>query len=68
MSYLANVSLDIFCLRVSHGVVEPCQAYPEPIEAVIRAVHCENRRPGVGLGHPSVSLQDDDLGPDLVVY
>ena len=68
LAYLAYVSLDILCLGVPHGVVKPCQAYPEPIEAVIRTVDCQDRRPGVGLGHSSVSLQDDDLGPDLVVY
>ena len=67
LSYLAYVSLDILCLGVSHGVVKSRQAYPEPIEAIVRTIDCEDWRPGVGLRHPPVSLQDDDLGPDLVI-
>ena len=59
--------LDLLRLGVAHGVLEARQPYPEPVEAVVRPVDCEDRGARVGLGHPPVPLQDDDLGPDLVV-
>ena len=40
---------------------------PEPVEAVIGPVDGEDGGAGVGLGHAPVPLEDDDLGPDLVV-
>ena len=65
--YLSNKSLGFICLWVPHGVVEPGQTDPEPVEPVVRAVDGQDRRPGVRLGHPAVPFQDDDLGPYLVV-
>ena len=67
MTHLADVPLDVLRLVVPHGVVKPGQPDPEPVKAVIRAVHSEDGGAGVGLGHPSVPLQHDDLGPDLIV-
>lgn len=40
---------------------------PEAIEAVVGAVDGEDRRPGVGLRHPAISLQHDHLCPNFVV-
>ena len=40
---------------------------PEAVESSVSAVDREDRSSDVSLGHPSVPLQDDDLGPDLVV-
>ena len=40
---------------------------PESVETVGAAVDCEDGRAGVGLGHPAVPLEDDDLGPDLII-
>jgi hypothetical protein len=61
------VSLDLFRLWVPHRVLKPRQPDPEPVEAVVGPVDCEDGSARVGLGHPTVPLQDDDLGPDLVV-
>ena len=47
LSYLAYVSLDILCLGVSHGVVKPCQAYPETVETVVGTVDREDRCSGI---------------------
>ena len=66
-SHLSDMSLDVLCLVVPHGVVKPCQPDPEPIKAVIWAVHREHRGPGVSLGHPPVPLEHDYLGPDLII-
>ena len=33
--HLSDVSLDVLCLVVPHGVVKPGQPNPEPIKAVI---------------------------------
>ena len=67
VTHLSYVPLDLLRLGVAHGVLEPRQSYPEPVEAVVRPVDCEDGGPGVGLGHAPVPLEDDDLGPDLVV-
>ena len=40
---------------------------PETVESCVTAVDREDRSSDVGLGDPSVPLQDDDLGPDLIV-
>ena len=66
-SHLSDVSLDVLGLVVPHGVVKPGQPDPEPVKAVIRAVHREDGGAGVGLGHPPVPLEHNDLGPDLIV-
>ena len=34
---------------------------PEPIEAIFRPIHSENRRPGVSLRYPPVSLKNNHL-------
>ena len=52
---------------VPHGVLEPRQSNPEPVEALVRPIDCEDGGAGVGLGHPPVPLEYDDLGPDLIV-
>ena len=76
------MSLDLLCLGVPHGIVKARQpdpgsrsdrlsivsVKPESVEAIVGAVDCEDRGPGVGLGHSPVPLQHDDLGPDLVIY
>ena len=67
MTHLSDVPLDVLRLVVPHGVVKPGQPDPEPVKAVIRAVHSEDGRAGICLGHPSVPLQHDNLGPDLIV-
>lgn len=58
---------DLLGPGVSHGVLEAAQADPVAVEAVVRAVDGEDGGAGVGLGHASVPLEDDDFGPDLVV-
>ena len=66
-THLSYVPFDLLRLGIAHGVLEARQSYPEPVEAVVRPVDCEDRGAGVGLRHPPVPLEDDDLGPDLVV-
>jgi len=51
--------------RDNEGAREP--EVPEAVEAVVRAVDGDDRGARVGLGHAPVALQDDQLGPDLVV-
>jgi len=40
---------------------------PHSIEPVLGSIDGYHRGAGVGLGHTSVLLEDDYLGPDLVV-
>ena len=67
ISYLSNVSLDFFCFGVPHGIFESRQSDSKTVEAVIGPVNGEDGGSGVGLGHPAVPLQDNDLGPDFIV-
>ena len=41
---------------------------PEPIKAILWPIHSKNRSPGVGFCNPPISLQNNHLGPDLVIY
>ena len=43
------------------------QSVPKSVESVIAAVDLDGNGAGVGFGHASVSLHDDELGPDFVV-
>lgn len=58
---------DLLCSGVPHRVLEAAQADPVAVEAVVGTVDGEDRGAGVGFGHASVPLEDDDFGPDLVV-
>ena len=64
---LADLFERLLSPDVPHRILEPRQSNPEPVEALVRPVDCEDGGAGVGLGHPSVPLEDHNLGPDLII-
>ena len=68
-----NTALIFVCLQYLYFHLNPfvfvfmfvCLNYfllsPEPIEAIFRPIHRENRRPGVSLRYPPVSLKNNHL-------
>lgn len=58
---------DLLGSWVSHRILEATQADSVAVEAVIRAVDGEDWCACVSFGNASVSLEDNDFGPDLVV-
>ena len=53
--------------RIPHRVIKSGDADPKSVESVIRAVDGQDRGPCVRLRYPPVPLEDNDLGPDLVI-
>ena len=63
----AYLSFELLHLVISQGVVKTVDTDFETVKAVFGAVDREDGGPGVGLGNPPVPLEDDHLGPDLVL-
>ncbi len=51
----------IFLYKKFNEIIWEMLFLPEPVESVVRPVDCEDGGSGVGLGHATVALQNDDL-------
>ena len=67
MNYLSNVPDDLICCCISHRVVEAGNPNPKSVKAIVGPIDGQHRCPGIGLGHATVPLQNNDLSPDLVI-
>lgn len=66
-AFFLLLMMEIFMIKAS--ITEEIIDYlPETIEAIVGSVDGQNWCPCVRLGHASVSLEDDYLSPDFVVY
>ena len=66
-TYVANVMLHYVRLWIAQRVIEAIHANAVAIEAILRPVDGQNGRTSVGLGHSSVALHNNQLGPYFII-
>ena len=66
-SHLVDLPDSLLSADVSHGIVKAGDSNSEAVKSLISPIDGDHGSPGVGLGHSPVPLQDDNLGPDLVI-